>query len=76
MKKFYVGRKFDLSREIISTNETPTKNIFGHKYIYCLGPFDTKDAAEYMAGPGWNNPKCKTIKDAEKLIKELKDKAA
>jgi len=74
--RFYIGRRFDLSREVISSKTAPTKKSLGHKYIDCLGPFDTKDAAEYMAGEGWDNPNCKTTKDAERLVRKTKEKAA
>jgi len=69
--KFYIGRKFDLSREVISAIVVPTKIKLGHKYVDCLGPFENKAAAEYMAGPGWDNPNCISVKDAERLIKEV-----
>jgi len=73
--RFYIGRKFDLSREIISTPTPPTKKILGHKYVDCFGPFDSKDAAEYMDGLGWDNPNCKSITDAERIVKEIKETA-
>jgi len=74
--RFYVGRKFDLSREIIVTQNTPTKNSLGHKYIDCLGPFETKAAAEYMSEIGWDDPNCKSISDAERMVKKYKEEAA
>jgi hypothetical protein len=74
--RFYIGRRFDLSREIISTRTAPTKKSLGHKYIDCLGPFDTKDAAEYMCWVGWDDPNCKSTTDAEQLVKKTKGKAA
>ena len=74
--RFYVGRKFDLSREIISTKTMPTKTTLGHKYIDCLGPFDSKDAAEYMCSTGWDDPDCKSITDAERIVKEKKINSA
>jgi len=68
--KFYVGRRFDLSREIISTKKPPTKKALGDKYIDCLGPFESRAAAEYMSNVGWDDPNCKTISDAERMVKE------
>lgn len=70
--KFYIGRKFDLSREVIATNTIPTRNTLGHKYVDCLGPFETKDAAEYMCSKGWDDPNCGSIDDAEKIVKKVK----
>jgi len=73
--KFYIGRRFDLSREIISTKIIPTKNSLGHKYVDCLGPFESKDAAEYMCWVGWDDPSCKSTKDAEEAVKNKKKSA-
>lgn len=73
--KFYIGRRFDLSREIISTQTIPTKKILGHKYVDFLGPFETKDVAEYMCWIGWDDPSCKSIKDAELAVKRKKTAA-
>ncbi len=40
-------------------------------YDAAIGPFKTRRAAEYMAGPGANNPHCRSVADAEKLSKQL-----
>jgi len=37
--------------------------------IAAIGPFKTRRAAEFMAGPGANNPHCRSVNDAENLSK-------
>jgi len=64
-RKFYVGIKSTLSREVFSSLPMPT---FG-RYLYAIGPFRTKYGAEFMARHGVNNPHCVTVQQAEKLAK-------
>lgn len=63
--KYYIGNKYDLSKEIVAIKEIPTRQKYGNKYAFLIGPFKSIVAAEYFL----NDPECKTISDAENIIK-------
>lgn len=52
--------------EVFNTNVEPTQDKFP-QYSAIIGPFKTKEGAEFMAMYGKNNPHCQTVYDAEKL---------
>lgn len=70
---FYVGVRLAIElgkvsqREVFISETQPTRETHGHLYERALGPYQTKTAAEYMAGPGYSNPCCITPNDAERL---------
>jgi hypothetical protein len=68
-RKFYVGVKSTLSREVFSSLPVPTEETILGRYLYAIGPFRTKRGAEFMAKHGANNPHCVTVQQAEKLAK-------
>lgn len=71
--KYHVGVKKGQLREVFRTDLTPTAETHG-QYIYCIGPFRTRRAAEWMADTrGRNNPHCRCVADAERLAKKYKN---
>ena len=67
-KKFYVGGKRDLTREVFPSLTVPTEETTFGRYLYAIGPFRTKRGAEFMARQV-NNPHCVTVQQAEKLAR-------
>jgi hypothetical protein len=63
----YVGVKLG-KRSVFKSERNPTKSSHGHIYDYCIGPFQSIEAAEYMSGPGYLQFWCITPNDAERLV--------
>lgn len=68
-KQWWVGVCVDGVREVFESTITPIKETHGHIYKFCIGPHSSEEAANYMAGPGYNQPWCLTPNDAERLVK-------
>ena len=67
--KWWVGIRLDGSgRDVFDASNAPTRETHGHLYKLCIGPHKSKEAAEYMAGPGYANPNCNSPNDAEKIV--------
>lgn len=69
--KFYVGVKscFERNkRSVFYCYLTPTFESHGDRFDYVIGPFKTREAADFMAGPGFNHPNCLTPNDAERFV--------
>ncbi len=64
--KYLVGCKAGV-RSVFACDYEPSWETHGHLYAAVIGPFKTKRGAEFMAGPGYNNPHCRTVADAERL---------
>lgn len=64
--RYWVGIK-DGVREVFPCDYKPSLETHGRLYAAVIGPFKTKRGAEFMAGPGYNNPHCRTVADAERL---------
>jgi hypothetical protein len=73
--KYYVG-VFDNrgyhEREVFQSEHEPIVATHGDQYLYCIGPFETVESAEFMAGPGFNNPHCITPNDAVRLCSKVR----
>jgi hypothetical protein len=69
-KKPYVGIMPNTHREAFTSATTPTEQSHGSLYSAVIGPFRTKQGAEFMAQFGANNPHCQTVEDAEQLARE------
>lgn len=70
-KRYYVGWNGNESEVFLSAEE-PTEATHGDKYAGVIGPFRTKDGADYMAKYGRGNPHVQTVSDAERLAKYYK----
>lgn len=64
--RYYVGCK-EAAREVFQSENTPTEASHGRRYLAVIGPFDTKQGAEFMAEHGQGNPHCQCVADAERL---------
>ena len=64
--KYWVGIMEGV-RTVFACAHTPSWATHGRLYAEVFGPFKTKRGAEFMAGPGYNNPHCRTVADAERL---------
>jgi len=76
MSRYYVGirgNKKEHTREVFTAKKTPTAESHGHKYLYVIGPFSTKEGAEVMRdyGDPWN-PHFQHVSDAEAFARKLK----
>lgn len=65
----YVGRCHDSFMAIFKSATTPTMKSHGHLYRYCIGPFQTLRAAQFMAQYGVGNPHIQTVSDCERIAK-------
>ena len=65
----YVGVKPDSSRELFRSNVEPTRDVWGHLYLYVIGPFKTVRGARFMRDYGKGNPHCQWTGDAEALAR-------
>lgn len=68
-KKIWVGVGTGWKREVVRCVERPTFQTHGGSFSAMIGPFRTVRAANFMAGPGVNNPHVGTVADAERLAK-------
>ena len=73
-KRFYCGVAPGHIREVFTASKTPTEKSHGHKYAYVIGGFKTEDAARFMAFHGEGNPHLQCVADAERIVKEIKEK--
>jgi len=63
MSHYFVGiRSRDSLREIFASEFMPCPESHGHLYVAAIGPFRTKQGAEYMV----RNPLCQTVTEAER----------
>lgn len=68
--RYYVGVNVkNNKREVFRSVTEPTEKSHGARYSYSIGPFRTKQGAEFMATYGRNNPHCQTVAEAERLAK-------
>lgn len=66
--RWYVGvHKY--GRTAFRSARTPTEGSHGLLYHACIGPFQTRRGAVFMARYGGNNPHCATVSDAERLAR-------
>lgn len=75
IKRIYVGHKRGGASEVFRSAETPTADTHP-QYFACTGPFRTHRAAVFMASPaGDNNPHCRCVAEAEKIIRQIDKKS-
>lgn len=74
MKRYYVGIGPDLKRKLFRSASEPEAHTHGSIYSYVIGPFRTKRGAIFMRDFGANNPHCQTVRDAERISKEIADR--
>lgn len=66
-RKNYVGLRSDGKREIFLSATVPTEQSHGNRFEAVIGPFRTRQGAQFMKDYGANNPHCRTVREAEKL---------
>jgi hypothetical protein len=72
--KYYVGIRPNASRAVFSMAVVePTKEMCP-QYSAVIGPFRTKRGAKFMAEHGANNPHCQTVREAERIAKQIADR--
>ena len=67
--RYFVGC-VDAKREVFRSAEIPTWASHGRLYNAVIGPFRTKQGAEFMAKYGQSNPHCQCVADAERLARK------
>lgn len=67
--KLYVGLR-NGTREVFRSVLTPTFQSHGEKYNAVIGPFQTKQGAQFMAEHGANNPHVQCVADAERIVRK------
>ena len=67
--KWYVGIASTV-RTMFKSATDPTQESHGKMYLACIGPFQTRAAAEYMRDCGQGNPHCQCVADAERIVAE------
>jgi len=70
-RKWYVGIAKTGSRVAFGTKAEPTPQTHGSTYAAVIGPFITKRGARYMAQHGRNNPHLRSVRDAERIAKQV-----
>lgn len=63
---FYVGLS-GTTREVFKSPTRPTEEVYGERYAAVVGPFRTRNGAEFMRKHGQNNPHCRNVAEAERL---------
>ena len=58
-------------REVFRADRTPTVDTHGRDYDAVIGPFRTLRGARFMRDHGRNNPHCRCVAEAERLVKKM-----
>jgi hypothetical protein len=76
VKRYYVGIRPNSTRAVFYMAVVePTKEMCP-QYNAVIGPFRTKRGAEFMRDHGANNPHCQTVRDAERIAKQIANENA
>lgn len=67
--RYYVGVTKNY-RTTFRAAETPTEKTHGHLFIYVIGPFASKLAAELMAIHGEGNPHMQHVSECNTLARK------
>jgi len=67
--RYYVGVNKNY-REVFRATKTPTERSHGHVYLYVIGPFTSKLAAELMAKHGEGNPHMQHVSECNALARK------
>lgn len=68
-KRYYVGLK-DCKRTLFRSEATPTETTHP-QFNAVIGPFKTRRGAEFMRDHSANNPHVQTVRDAERIAKQI-----
>ncbi len=74
MRRHYVGYVKDKGFKMFTASYEPTLSSHGDKYIFVMGPFQTKRGAEWAEKYGTGNPHFRHVSDAEKFAAKEKFK--
>jgi hypothetical protein len=73
VKRHYVGIGPDGKRKLFRSANEPEVHTHSSIYSAVIGPFRTKRGAEFMRDHGAGNPHCQTVRDAERIAKQIAD---
>jgi hypothetical protein len=68
-RRLYVGHPTAWDAELFWHHTTPTHASHGKKYKYVMGPFRTKEGADFYRKYHRGNPHLRTVDDAERLAR-------
>jgi hypothetical protein len=74
VKRYYVG-VCETKRTAFRSETEPTHETHP-QFNAVIGPFRTKRGAEFMRDHGGGNPHCQTVRDAERIAKQIADENA
>jgi len=71
VKRYYVGIGPEGKRKLFRSASEPEVHTHGSIYSAVIGPFRTKRGAEFMRDHGAGDPHCQTVRDAERIAKQI-----